>query len=269
MWQEFDSYPITLKSDLGQLLKVTQTATQASLHYADEIISADLVLACDGARSNLRDLVNIGSTGWQYAQSCMGVLVKMDAPQQDITWQEFQPTGPVAFLPMQAPYANLIWYHHHDELLRLSQLDNNALKDAIIQTYPVLAGDFEIQSKAVFPLTRQHANHYSSGRVVLLGDAAHAINPLAGQGVNLGFKDVAELSESLQQEQSIELALKRYERKRRLPNLAMMSMMDACYFTFSNTNKPLSLLRNAVIKGLAKATPLQSHILKYAVGNYL
>ncbi|MFY8349759.1 FAD-dependent oxidoreductase [Pseudoalteromonas sp. SSM20] len=269
IWQEFSHHTITVLSGLGKLEGILHSSDKTSLCYESQTLEADLVIVADGARSHTRELLGIGTTGWQYQQACMGVLIKLDAEQQDITWQEFQATGPVAFLPMQAPYANLIWYNHEDTLRKLADGTKSNLKDAILANYPSLPGDFEIIKTAVFPLTRQHANQYSKGNCVLVGDAAHAINPLAGQGVNLGFKDVAQLVKSLSKETCLTKVLKDYEQKRRIPNLAMMSMMDACYFAFSNELTPLKLLRQSAIAGLSKLSPVKSQMLKYAVGHYL
>ena len=101
-----------------------------------------------------------------------------------------------------------------------------------------------------------------------MGDAAHTINPLAGQGVNLGFKDVAALAEALESTDDFgcPLALHKYEKKRRLDNLAMMSMMDACYFGFSNDIKPLKHLRNLALKVADNAGVLKKQVLKHAMG---
>lgn len=269
IWRTFSDLAISVKSDLGPLEGILEHSNTVSVCFSSQTIDADLVIVADGARSKTRELLGIGTTGWQYQQACMGVLIKLDAPEQEITWQEFQPTGPVAFLPMQAPYANLIWYNHEDTLNKLATGSKESLKSAILTHYPELPGDFEILNTAVFPLTRQHANNYSKGRCVLVGDAAHAINPLAGQGVNLGFKDVAQLVSSLSKEADVLSALKDYEKKRRLPNLAMMSMMDACYFAFSNELTPLKLLRQGAIAGLNRVSPIKSQMLKYAVGHYL
>lgn len=269
MWMEFSRYDIELFTELGQIQMIDNTPSQAKLVFANGELEVDLVIGADGARSQTRQLANIGTTGWQYQQDCMGILIKLDAPQQSITWQQFKATGPVAFLPMQAPYANLIWYHHSDEITRLKSLAQPELKHAILAAFPKIAGDFTIEKVASFPLTRQHANHYVKNRVVLVGDAAHAINPLAGQGVNLGFKDVAQLTASLADETDIEVALKDYERKRRLPNLTMMTMMDACYAGFSNDIAPLKALRGLLMQGVNKVPVIKNNVLKYAIGEYL
>ena len=268
LWAQFEQWQIQVEQVDSLPVSIEQADDTVTLYYKNKSYTADLLVAADGGRSQVRHLVGIGVTGWQYQQSCMGVLIKIDAPQQTKTWQQFKQTGPIAFLPLQAPYANLIWYHDSAELTRLKQLSNEQLKAEIQSNFFALPGDFSVEEKAVFPLARQHANTYSQGRVVLVGDAAHTINPLAGQGVNLGFKDVAALAKALESTDDFgcSLALYKYEKKRRLDNLAMMSMMDACYFGFSNDIKPLKHLRNLVLKVADNAGVLKKQVLKHAMG---
>ncbi|MCQ8877720.1 FAD-dependent monooxygenase [Pseudoalteromonas shioyasakiensis] len=267
LWHQFEQYGIEVIDIKSPICAIEQTAQDISLIYGEQRYSADLVIAADGGQSQLRAKANIGVTGWQYQQHCMGVLIKLDAPQQIKTWQQFKPSGPVAFLPMQAPYANLIWYDDAAKLQNLNKLTKEQLKQQIIENFAPLAGDFEIDNQAVFPLARQHANKYSTGRLVLVGDAAHTINPLAGQGVNLGFQDVAALADILATADDIGAVrhLKRYEQTRRKANLLMMSMMDACYFGFSNQLTPLQWARNRFLKLANNTGSVKNWVLKYAI----
>ena len=271
LWQQFAKYDIEVIEQLSAITDITQTADSITLHYGDTQYTADLVVAADGGQSQLRTKAGLGVTGWQYGQHCMGVLIKLDAPQQVKTWQQFTPTGPVAFLPMQAPYANLICYHDAGVLKQWQKLSNEQLKAKLIDHFPELPGDFELLEHAVFPLARQHANDYSHGRLVLVGDSAHTINPLAGQGVNLGFQDVVALADILADQPDVgqQALLKRYEKKRRHANLLMMSMMDACYFGFSNEIKPLSWVRSKFLKLANNTGPAKNWVLKYAISGTL
>lgn len=271
LWQQFAHYNIEVIEQSAPLSAIEQDTTSITLIYGDTRYTADLVIAADGGQSQLRAKANIGVTGWQYQQHCMGVLIKLDAPQQVKTWQQFTPTGPLAFLPMQAPYANLIWYDSANTLQNFKGLTAEQIKAHVLNKFPLLAGDFEVQSHAVFPLTRQHANNYSNGRLVLVGDAAHTINPLAGQGVNLGFQDVVALAQALEDADDIgcPLKLKEYERSRRKANLLMMSMMDACYFGFSNQITPLKWARSQFLKMANNTGPLKNWVLKYAISGEL
>ena len=267
LWHQFAEHNIRVELCAEPIKSIENRDDGVTLNYGDKQFEADLLIGADGGRSQVRQLLGIGSTGWQYEQHCMGILIKLDAPQQARTWQEFKATGPVAFLPMQAPYANLIWYHRGDELQRLKSLDKAQLKAEILAQFPPLAGDFDIENVAVFPLTRSHAQRYHQGRCVLVGDAAHTINPLAGQGVNLGFKDVVSLAQQLDVEQPTELALHKYWQQRKIANLAMMSTMDACYFGFSNDIKPLRMLRGSFLKLAHRGGLLKDWVLKYAIGD--
>ena len=267
LWMQFEQYDIEVIEQKQVVSKIEQNADSITLVYGEQRYTAGLVVAADGGQSQLRTKANIGVTGWQYQQQCMGVLIKLDAPQQIKTWQQFTPSGPLAFLPMQAPYANLIWYDDANTLNTFKGLDGAQLKSHILAKFPGLVGDFEVQSHAVFPITRQHANNYSYGRLVLVGDAAHTINPLAGQGVNLGFQDVVALATILNDATDVGCALKlqEYERTRRKANLLMMSMMDACYFGFSNQIAPLKWARSQFLKMANNTGVVKNWVLKYAI----
>jgi 2-octaprenyl-3-methyl-6-methoxy-1,4-benzoquinol hydroxylase len=241
-------------------------------------IQTKLLIAADGGNSIVRESVNIGVQGWQYQQKALGVQIKTPFPQQDITWQQFTPNGPLAYLPLYDGFAALVWYQSPQYIANLKSLSKEKLKQQIRQTFPVDLVDFEVLDIADFPLTRMHANQYFKGNTVLIGDAAHTINPLAGQGVNLGFKDVAALLEVLDQQlknqdqatvlslNSSSIWLKNYEVQRRRDNLLMMSMMDLLYSSFSNKSLPLKLARNLGLKLANHAGPLKNNAMKYAMG---
>ena len=256
-------------------------------------ITAKLLIAADGANSLVRKMVDIGITAWDYQQSAMLINVKTEKPQQNITWQQFLPTGPVAFLPLmkaalvdyeqlkennveQGGYASLVWYHQRDEIKRLSALSNQQLQKEIVVAFPKRLGKIEVIAKGAFPLTRRHANSYQSKRVLLLGDAAHTINPMAGQGVNLGFKDVKALQTVIASAISngecwhnIDV-LARYETMRRKDNLLMMTTMDALYHSFSHPSPIVKTLRNASLLAINKVpfinTVVKNKALAYACG---
>ncbi len=248
-------------------LQNTAKVVTVTLDNGDEL-AADLLLAADGANSQVRQLAGIGITCWDYRQHCMLVSIKTDVAQQDITWQEFSPTGPRAFLPLAGQSGSLVWYHSPQKIKRLSELDNQALAKAIRDEFAELPFNFEVQGKGAFPLTRRHAQQYVKDRVVLLGDAAHTINPLAGQGVNLGFKDVACLVEQLGSvgEGELTAQLSRYEKTRRPDNLFMQTAMDVFYKGFSSDLAPVKVMRQLGLKLAENAGPLKNKVLKYAMG---
>ena len=272
LWQQIENHPNIDMFCPESLVSLQQKATHAELTLSSQVIEAKLVIAADGANSQVRKLVNIGTTGWDYAQSAMLINVKTDLPQQDITWQQYFQTGPVAMLPMPGSTASLVWYHHKDEITRLAALSNSNLEDEIQQHFPVRLGKVEVVAKAPFPLTRRHANQYVKGRVVLLGDAAHTINPMAGQGVNLGFKDVKALqtvlAEAIGNGESWNnpLVIAKYEQKRRKDNLMMMTTMDTLYFSFSHVSPLAKFARNAALSLVNKVPLMKKKALAYACG---
>ena len=234
-------------------------------------VKAKLLIGADGANSAVRRLANIGTSGWDYQQHCLSITIKTEFQQQDITWQEFQPSGPKAFLPLNNGYASLIWYDAVETIKSLKQLDNAQLKTEVLNIFPQLAGDFEVVQCASFPLTRRQANQYCSGRIVLIGDAAHTINPLAGQGVNLGYKDVSELSSllddvSFDNNTDISKALRKYQHKRKAESLVMSAAMDSFYSLFSNDKTPLKLMRKTLLSVANKLPWAKKQVLKKAVG---
>ncbi|MCL7943092.1 FAD-dependent monooxygenase [Marinobacter sp. ATCH36] len=241
-------------------------------------LTGELVVGADGANSGIRSMAGIGVTRDQYQQQAMVISVRYQGPVQDITWQGFYPSGPRAFLPLYSAgnnesWASLVWYDSPEQLARLKSLDNSVLMAEIQNAFPSdLPLLTHIDAKASFPIARQHARHYVNNRVVLVGDAAHTINPLAGQGVNLGFQDARCLQSVLREARRAgsDLAnpgrLAEYERHRRPANRRMMLAMDLFYHLFSNRTPPLHLLRNLGL-GAAKAMPFaRNRVAKYAMG---
>ena len=241
-------------------------------------LECQLVVGADGAASGVRELAGIGVTRDQYQQQAMVISVRYQGAVEDITWQGFYPSGPRAFLPLHSAgngesWASLVWYDSPEQLARLKSLDDRALMAEIQNAFPPeLPLLTHIEAKASFPIARQHAKTYVNNRVVLAGDAAHTINPLAGQGVNLGFQDALCLQTVIREAKraGCDLAdpawLAKYEQQRRPANRRMMMAMDVFYHLFSNRTPPLHLLRNLGL-GAAKAMPFaRNRVAKYAMG---
>lgn len=233
------------------------------------ILYGHWLVGADGANSHVRDYAKIGVTVWDYRQHCMLVNVKTELPQQDITWQWFTPEGPRSFLPLPGHQGSLVWYDSPARIKSLCAMSPTALRDEILMHFPRELGDIEVLQQGAFPLTRRHAQRYYNQQVVLLGDAAHTINPLAGQGVNLGFKDVDALLDVVADagaDWANVSVLTAYERKRKPDNLIMQTGMDVFYGGFSNDITPLKLLRNVGLKLAENSGPVKQQVLKYAMG---
>ena len=272
LWEKLKAHSrVTIKCP-QKVCTLTNTEHQVTLALENEELNAKLLIAADGAHSNVRQMTGIGVTGWQYGQSAMLIHVETELAQQNITWQQFRPSGPVAMLPLQGNQASLVWYHHAKEIERLNGLSNDALTKEVMQSFPKRLGRIKVLNKGSFPLARQHANQYVQQRVVLLGDAAHTINPLAGQGVNLGFKDVSALRNVLgdaignNKSWYSEEVLMRYQKVRKQDNLMMMSAMDSFYCTFSNNFLPMKIARNIGLFAANRAGGLKRKALAYACG---
>ena len=271
MWQQFGEF-ITLycPATVTALLQAEEYSSVTTNEFGE--IRGRLLIAADGGQSQLRALAGIGNNGWQYQQACLVATVHTEYPQQDITWQQFTEQGPRAFLPLPGQQASLVWYDALPKVKALAQLSAEALAVEIIKEFPAKLGKVTVKQQGWFPLTRMHANRYWAGRVVLVGDAAHTINPLAGQGVNLGFADAALLAELVLQALAAgeDLAnapmLNRYQQQRKKDNLLMMSAMDGFYQLFSSQWPLLRFARKAGLTLAANAGPLKAWVGAYAAG---
>lgn len=237
------------------------------------VLSTKVLVAADGGQSRVRQAVGLGVTSWDYKQHALVVYIETEYGQQDITWQRFVPTGPQAFLPLTGHYGSIVWYHSPDEVNRLKTLPLDELKSELMTAFPEALGQVKkVLETASFPLKRQHAQAYVKPGVVLVGDAAHMINPLAGQGVNIGLLDAAALGEVLMDavKQGLDpsdlVVLKRYEKIRRNENLKMMTVMDVFYQVFSNEIPPVKFLRNLGLGLAERILPAKNKVMRSAMG---
>ncbi|WMY96305.1 MAG: FAD-dependent monooxygenase [Arsenophonus sp.] len=235
-------------------------------------VSTNLIIGADGTNSQVRSFSGIKSNMWKYGQSCMLITVRIEELQQDIAWQQFFPSGPRAFLPLFDHWASLVWYDSHERIKQLQNMSFRELKKEIILSFPPRFRYLEIIKKGFFSLTRHHANSYIRDGVVLIGDAAHTINPLAGQGVNLGYRDVACLLKVLINAKKYFLpyyereTLLSYQKNRILDNMFMQLSMDVIYSVFCSRLPVTKFFRNLFLMSIQRTNFLKKEIIKYALG---
>ncbi len=271
LWQQFPN-ELTVFCPVS-ILSLQQASTHARVQTREfGEICGRLLIAADGGASQLRTLAGIGCNGWQYQQGCLVATVETEYGQQDITWQQFTEQGPRAFLPLPGAMASLVWYDSQPRVKQLASLSSAELALQIQQHFPEKLGKVKVLQQGWFGLTRMHANRYSAGRVVLVGDAAHTINPLAGQGVNLGFADARVLAElvlsavAAGKDPADPALLLKYEQQRKNANLLMMSAMDGFSQLFSSDLPFVRLARKAGLSLAANAGPFKAWVGAYAAG---
>ncbi|KAG0447253.1 hypothetical protein HPP92_028454, partial [Vanilla planifolia] len=270
---------------------------------------AKLVVGADGSRSHVRQIAGLKTTGWSYPQHAVISTIEHSSVENHCAWQRFLPSGPIALLPIGDKFSNIVWTMSPGEASNLKQMSrddfitavNYALdygydshpQSSVLDDYMrrissiygqgtvSMTQPFQVpptvtalvSERMVFPLSLNHAQDYALRRVVLIGDAAHAVHPLAGQGVNLGFGDAAALSKVIDEGLRLgadigELALlKKYEKERKSANLTMMAILDGFQKAYSIDFGPINLLRAAAFHGAQYIAPLKRNIISYAMGD--
>ena len=236
-------------------------------------IKARLVVGADGGNSQVRQLAGIGTQGWSYDQKAIVATVKTTEPHRETAWQRFLPEGPLAFLPLRSGGCSIVWTTSPARADELLGMDEQTFMDELTQAFDTKLGRImECGPRAAFPLRLQHVNSYVKERLALIGDAAHTIHPLAGQGVNLGLLDAAALSEVLgvAREKGHDIGafhvLRRYERWRKGDNLLVMAVMDGFKRLFGSSLEPLRTLRNFGLNLTNAAMPVKNQIMLHAMG---
>lgn len=258
----------------AQLESIEFDADKTMLTLKDKTtLTANLVVGADGTRSWLRQQADIAVKGWDFEQAALVTTVKTEKYHQDTAWQRFLPTGPLAFLPLTGGYSSIVWSTSPDEAKRLIEIDEIDFANELEQAFESKLGKIEtVAARAAFPLRLFETLNYVKPRLALVGDAAHTIHPLAGQGVNLGLADVASLIEvvvdALNDKKDIGdlKVLRRYERWRRAENRSMLVAMDGLNRLFGSELAMVKDLRNYGLSLTDKMTPLKNIIMKQAMG---
>ncbi len=236
-------------------------------------ISAALVVAADGAQSPVRETLGMKVKVHDYHQSGLVALVKPEKHHAFTAWQRFLPGGPLAFLPTLDGWCSIVWTLPANEVDDILALEKRDFHQALAEAFDFRLGNIEDSGeRLVYPLKRLHAEAYVQPRVALVGDAAHAVHPLAGQGVNLGLLDAAAIVEVIADARSegrdpgVLPVLRRYARWRRGDNLLMMTAMDGFNMLFGNQRAPVQLVRNLGLSAVNAVLPVKNLLMAQAMG---
>ncbi len=252
-----------------QAIEVTERGVRIALSDGREL-GSPLVIAADGAGSTTRELLGIAIAGHTYHQDALVAHVRTAEPHRSTAWQRFLPTGPLALLPLSDGRSSIVWSTTREESERLRALDPPRFAAAVLEASGGVLGDIELTTPvASFPIHLQYALDYVRSRAALVGDAAHAVHPLAGQGLNLGLLDCASLAEALG-EAGASLGdygpLRRYERRRKSENLITAAALDGLERLFSSSNPGIARLRAAGLDAVGSLSFVKRKLAKRALG---
>ena len=262
--------PVHLLSN-ARLESLQRTAEGWQLTLADgRELQTALLVAADGANSAVRRLAGCATREWDYLHHAIVTSVRCSQPHQLTAWQRFTDDGPLAFLPLARDgdqrWCSIVWSCVPEHAEQLMALDDDAFATELGKAFEQRLGQvLQVDPRMCIPLRQRHAKRYVEPGLALIGDAAHTIHPLAGQGVNLGFLDAAVLAEVLLHGQqrgehlADERVLSRFERRRMPHNLAMMAAMESFERLFQAAPPPLRWLRNAglsLVNGMPEAKAL-------------
>lgn len=248
-------------------------AEMPSLEFDDgSRVTAQLLVGADGARSRLRQLADITMHRSDYAQHAVVATVSAQQGNAATAWQRFMPRGPLALLPVQESYFSIVWSTAPEHAQKLLSMPDAQFDRDLTAASQNCCGELSLQGpRASFPLSLQRASHYVRPGLALVGDSAHVIHPLAGQGVNLGLLDmgvlvdvVCEARERGESPGSFGV-LRRYERARKGHNLAVQMAMDGFKHLFSNQNPALFLVRNLGLGLADRISPLRRQFERMAL----
>ncbi len=236
-------------------------------------IRAALAIAADGRRSPTRVDAGIGVTEWRYRQTGIVCTVAHARPHDGVAQEHFLPSGPFAILPMTGDRSSIVWTERADLAPAMMALDERDFTAELALRFGDYLGALHVVGpRFSYPLALSHADSYIARRLALAGDSAHAMHPIAGQGFNLGLRDVAALAEVVMDAARLGIdigstaVLERYERWRRFDNALMLAVTDGLNRLFSNDIGPLRLARDVGLAMVNQAPPLKRVLMRHAMG---
>jgi 2-octaprenyl-6-methoxyphenol hydroxylase len=236
-------------------------------------LRAPLLIACDGKRSRLREAAGIKCVAWSYPQAGIVTTVAHTRPHHGRAIQHFLPSGPIAILPLKGNRSSIVWTEERANAAAIMSLDERGFVEELARRFGPMLGEIALAGpRQSFPLDLQIARSFVGRRLALCGDAAHAVHPLAGQGLNIGLRDVAALVEIVVDSARLGLdigsaaPLERYERWRRFDSALSAGGMDGLNRLFSNDSAPLRMLRDFGMAVVGQAPFLQRALVREAAG---
>jgi 2-octaprenyl-6-methoxyphenol hydroxylase len=236
-------------------------------------ISARLVVGADGRASGVRAGAGIRVTGWPYRQTAIVCTVAHERPHDSVAHEHFLPTGPFAVLPLPGNRSSIVWTERKDLAPAIMALDEAEFLAELERRFGDTLGRLRVVGpRWSYPLSLQHAETAIALRLALVGDAAHAMHPIAGQGLNMGLRDVAALTEVLAEARRLGLdigadtVLERFQRWRRFDNTLMLAMTDGLNRLFSNTIGPVRVARRLGLAAVNRMPPLKKLFVRSAMG---
>ncbi len=277
LWQRLEAEAAAGRIALvpARVASLVQDGHGATLTLDDGVrVAARIVAAADGAGSRVRELAGIPVRGGPYGQRAVVATVVTERPHRLTAWQRFLPDGPLALLPLDDLHrVSIVWSTRPEHADALLDQDPEAFGGAVTEASEARLGAARLEGpRAAYALRHQHARDYVAGRVALVGDAAHVIHPLAGQGFNLGLLDAACLAECVQtawraqRDPGAAWALARYQRWRRGENLAMGLAMDAFKRAFEARALPARVARSLAFAVAGRCAPLRHALMRRAMG---
>lgn len=257
------------------LQALIETPDAVQLQTSDNsVLQARLVIGADGANSWVRDQVGIELKTWQYAHTAIVTTVRTALPHQKIALQRFLPTGPLAFLPLSdTQTCSIVWSAVPEYADKLMSFQDDVFRDVLGEAISHQLGDIlSIDKRYAFPLQMRHAKQYVRPHLALMGDAAHTIHPLAGQGVNMGLLDAASLVDVVQgamakgRDFSSLSVLRRYERWRKSDNVTFLAGVELIKQLFGSENTSVRSLRSAGLNLTNRLTVVKNYFAQYALG---
>jgi 2-octaprenyl-6-methoxyphenol hydroxylase len=251
-----------------------RNATHAIVTIADgSKITTKLLIAADGVKSKIRTLANIRTLEWKYGQSGIVTTVAHERPHNGQAEEHFLPSGPFAMLPLTGNRSSLVWTEPTDEANKLIASDNLVFEAELERRFGHKLGDITLEGgRRAFPLGLTLAREFVQDRIALVGDAAHGIHPIAGQGLNLGYKGAAALAETIVDAERLGLdigsvgTLERYQMWRRFDTVQMGVTTDVLNRLFSNDIAPIRQLRDFGLGLVDRMPKLKSYFIEQAAG---